>query len=89
MLVCLFKLENQINQLIQEILIMWCYMILKKEEECNMSQVLILQCHVLLENSDWKLKEKLKNSITATLDALPTYSGIAALFYRWPLVIKG
>ena len=89
MLVCLYKLENQINQLIQEILIMWCYMILKKEEECNMSQVLILQCHVLLENSDWKLKEKLKNSITATLDALPTYSGIAALFYRWPLVIKG
>ena len=52
MLVCLYKLENQINQLIQEILIMWCYMILKKEEECNMSQVLILQCHVLLENSD-------------------------------------
>ena len=82
MLVCLYKLENQINQLIQEILIMWCYMILKKEEECNMSQVLIVKFHVLLENSDWKLKEKLKH-------ALPTYSGIAALFYRWPLVIKG
>ena len=57
-------------------------MILKKEEECNMSQVLIVKFHVLLENSDWKLKEKLKH-------ALPTYSGIAALFYRWPLVIKG
>ena len=45
------ELENHINQLIQEIFTIWCYMILKKEEECNMSHVLI-KCHVLLENSD-------------------------------------
>ena len=43
-LVRLYKLENHINQLIQEIFIMWCYMILKKEEECNMSQVFIEKC---------------------------------------------
>ena len=56
----------------QEIFIMWVYMILKNEEDCNMIQVLIVKFHVLLSNCDGKLKEK-KESINATpIFYLPT-----------------
>ena len=41
-------------------------MILKKEEECNMSHVFIEKCQKVLPNCDWKLKEKTKDTMNAT-----------------------